>query len=122
MSQKGLFPAGLFLGWILVGLRLILSRRLYSFRALSGGGWCEGVLLYGSRTSVGSPVLRAFSASNARFTRDEPSSNRFGAVGLGQKLPKLRSWRCIQSRAASAAEGVAVVGKITSIPRGAAIV
>ena len=29
------------------------SSRFYSFCALPRGGWCEGVLLYGSRKSVG---------------------------------------------------------------------
>ena len=51
-------------------------------------GWCERVLLYGSRKSVGSSVLRAFFASDAYFTRDEPSPERVGGVGLSRKPPK----------------------------------
>ena len=44
------------------------------------------VLLYGARNSVGSSVLRAFLASNACFTRDEPSSEQVGVVGLLDKI------------------------------------
>ena len=86
------------------------SSRFYGFCALPRGGWCEGVLLYGARNSVGSAVLRAFLASNACFTRDEPSSKRTGGVGLSRKPPKLRLWRCTQPRDAKATAGVAVVG------------
>ena len=39
-------------------------------------------MLYGSRKSGGSSVLRAITASNACFARDEPSSKRVGGVGL----------------------------------------
>ena len=74
-------------------------------------GWCEGVLLYGSRKSVDSAVLRAFLASNACFTRDEASSKQVGGVGLSRKPPRLRSWRCAQPIAAKATAGVAVVAK-----------
>ena len=85
-------------------------------------GWCEGVLLYGTRKSVGSSVLRAFFAGNACFARDEPSSKRVGGLGLSRKPPKLRSRRCTQPRAATATAGVAVVGKMASITRAAAVV
>ena len=34
-----------------------------------------------------SSVLRAFSASNACFARDEPSSKRVGGVGLSRRPP-----------------------------------
>ena len=88
--------------------------RFHSFCALSRGGWCEGVLLYGTRKSVGSSVLRAFFPSNACFARDESSSKRVGGVGLSRKPPKLRSWRCTQPRAAEATAGVAVVGNMAS--------
>ena len=80
------------------------SSRFHSFCALPRGGWCEGVLLYGARKSVHSSVLGAFFASDACFTRDEPSSKRVGGVGLGRKPPK-------------ATAGVAVVGKTASITR-----
>ena len=69
-------------------------------------------------------MLREFSATNACFTRDEPSSKPVGGVGLGPKQPNyvrgvrrapkppsLRSSRCIQSRAAEATAHVAAVGK-----------
>ena len=91
------------------------SSRFYSSCTLPRDGWCEGVLLYGSRKSIGSSVLRAFFASNACFARDETSSKRVCGVGLSRKPPKLRSWRCIQPRAAKATAGVAVVGKMASI-------
>ena len=69
-----------------------------------------------SRKSAGSSVLRAF------FARDEPSSKRVVGLGLSRKPPKLRSWRCTQPRAATATAGVAVVGKMASITRAAAVV
>ena len=65
-------------------------------------------------------MLRAFFAGNACFTRDEPSSKRVGGVGLDPKPTKLRcSWRCTQPRAAKAIENVAVVKKMSLIPRAA---
>ena len=92
------------------------SSRFYSSCALlPRGDWCEGVLLYGSRKSVGSFVLRALFASNACFARDELSSKQVGGVGLSRKPPKLRSWRCTQPRAPKATAGVAVVGKTASV-------
>ena len=100
------------------------SSRFFSFCALPRGVWCEQILLYGSRKSVGScllPLLRAFSASNACFARDEPSSKRVGGVGLSRKPPKLCSWRCTQRRVAKVTAGVAVVGKMASVPRAAAV-
>ena len=61
-------------------------------------------------------------ASRAKsFARDEPSSKRIGDVGLSRKPPKLRSWRCAQPRVAKT-KGVAVAGKMTSIPQAAAVV
>ena len=96
--------------------------RLSSSVPPSGGGWCEGVLLYGKKKTAGSSALRAFSASNACFARNEPAFKRIGGVGLSRKPPKLRSWHCTQPRAAKATAGVSVVGKMTSIPRAAAIV
>ena len=74
------------------------SSRLYSFCALLRCGWCEGVLLYGTRKSVGSSALRSFFVSNACFTRDESSSKRVGGVGLSRKPSRLRSWRFALSR------------------------
>ena len=86
------------------------------------------VLLYGGRKSVGSSVLRAFTASNVCFVRDESSSKRVngvewvGGVGLSRKSRKLRFWRCTQPRAAKATAGLAVVRKMASIPRAAVVV
>ena len=101
--------------------------RFYSFCALPRGGWCKGVLLYccmavENRLAALSAVRRAFFASDACFARDEPSSKRVGGVGLSRKPPKLRLWRCAQPRAAKATAGVAVVGKMASIPRAAVVV
>ena len=98
------------------------SSRFYNLCALPRGGWCDGVLLYGSRKSVGSSVVRAFFARTACFARDEPSSKRVGGVGLSRKPPKLRSWRCTQPRAAKGTAGVAVNGKTASITRATAVV
>ena len=69
-----------------------------------------------NRLAALSAVLRAFFASNACLARDEPSSKRVGGVGLSRKPPKLVR-RCTQPRAAKAAAGVAVVGKMASITR-----
>ena len=75
-----------------------------------------------NRLAALSAVLRAIFASNACFARDEPSTKRVGGVGISRKPPKLRSWLCTQPRAAKAIAGVAVVGKIASITRAAAVV
>ena len=62
----------------------------------------------------------SFSASNACFTRDEPSPKRVAGVGLGPKPPKLRfSWRRTQPRTAKATASIAVDGG-KMIPRAAA--
>ena len=98
------------------------SNRFYRLCALPIGGWCKGVMLYGTRKSVGTSVLRAFLASNACFTRDQPSSERVGGVGLIRKPPMHSSGRCTQPRAAKSVAGVAVVGKMTSIPRAGVVV
>ena len=90
-SRKRPFSTGLFFDWILLVVHLIVSR-VDLIIDLPRGGWCEGVLLYGARKSVGSCVLRAFFASNACFTRDEASSKRVGGVGLRRKP------RCFDSR------------------------
>ena len=120
VSRKRPFLTGLCFDWILLGLlRVSRVHCIVVALFLEAVG---GVPLCGSRKSVGNSVLRAFSASNACFAHDELSSERVGGVGLSRKPPKLRSWRCTQPRAAKATAGVAVVGKMTSIPRAAAIV
>ena len=68
-------------------------------------------------------VLRAFFASNACFARDEPSSKRVCGVMLSRKPPKLHSRRCTQPRESRKTYGRrAVVGKMASITRAAAVV
>ena len=118
VSQKGAFPTGFFLfGRILLGLSSSLSsvEPIFYFCGFSGGGCCEGVLLYEFASNVGwkvRSVLRTCCASTACFARDEPSSKRVAGVGLGPNPPKLRcSWRCTQPRAAKAKVSVAVVVK-----------
>ena len=74
-----------------------------------------------NRLAALSAVLRAFFASNACFTRDEPSSKRVGGVGLSQK-PTQCSWRYTHPRADKATAGVAFVGRMASITRAIAVV
>ena len=72
--------------WILLVLLIVSRVDLIVFvlflETVDVREYHTGVLLYGSRKSVGSSVLRAFTASNACFARDEPSSRRVGGVGL----------------------------------------
>ena len=68
-SRKRPFWTGFFLDWNLLVLLLIVSQvDVIVFVTLPRGGWCEGVLLYQlavqQSKSVGSSVLRAFSACN----------------------------------------------------------
>ena len=70
--------------------------------------------------SVGSPVLRDFSASNGSAN---PRLSELVALGFSRKPPKLRSWSCTQPRAAKATAAAAgVVGSMGSRPRAAAVV
>ena len=122
-SRKRPFSTGLFFDWILLVVLFVVNRVGFTvFCALPRGGWCEEVLLYGSRKSVGSSVLRAFFASNVCFARDELSLKGVGGVGLSRKPPKLRSWRSTQPRGVKATAGVPVVGKMAPISRAAAVV
>ena len=123
-SRKRPSSTGLFFDWVLLVLLLIVSQVDFIVFVifLEAVGVREGVLLYGTRKSVGNSVLRAFFVSNACFTLDEPSSKRVGGVGLSRKPPRLRSWRCTQPRAAKATAGVAVVGEMASITRATAVV
>ena len=79
-------------------------------------------MLHGSRKSVGSSVLRAFPRTMraSRATNLRPSE--LVALDFTRKPPKLRLWRCTQPRAAKATAGIAVVGKMASIPRAAVVV
>ena len=66
-------------------------------------------------------------ACSSRATRashsTNPCPNGLVALGLAEsRQTKLRSWRCTQPRASNATAGVAVVGKMASIPRAAAVV
>ena len=82
---------------------------------------CEGVLLFGSRKSFGSSVLRAFLVSTACFKCDEHSWLWVGGVDLSRKAPDLGSWGCTPPRADKGTPGVDVAGKLTSISRTAAV-
>ena len=75
----------------------LTANRVGILFALSGGGGFEGVLLCRSLRSFGSFVLRALSASNACFARDEPSSKRVGVVGLSRKPPKMYTFVALHS-------------------------
>ena len=121
-SRKRPFSAELFFDWIFLVLLLIVNPVDFIAFVLFLEAVGVRVLLYGSRKPVGSSVLRAFFASNACFTREEPLPKRVGGVGLSRNLPKLRLWCCIQPRAAKAIAGAAVVGKMTSITRATAVV
>ena len=75
-----------------------------------------------NRLEALSAVLSSFLTSNACFARNEPLSKQVGSVELSRKPPKLRSWRCTLPRAAKAtAAGIAVVGKMASVLRAAAV-
>ena len=91
-SRKRPFSTGLFFDWILVVLLLIVSRVDFIvfmlFLEAVGVRGSTAVLLYGSRKSVGSSVICALLASNARFARDEPSFKRVGGVGLEPEAAK----------------------------------
>ena len=67
-------------------------------------------------------AFSAFSLSNECFARDESLCKRVGGVEDSRNQPKLRSWRCTQSKIAKATTGVAVAGKMTPKPRAATIV
>ena len=115
------FSTRLFFDWILLGL-LIVSRAdfIVFVLFLEAVGVREyGCVAVESRLEA---LLRVFSASNACFARDQPSSKQVGVVGLSREPPNLRSWRCVQPTTAKATAGVAVVGKMTSIPCAAPIV
>ena len=81
----------------------------------------SAVLLYGSRKTVSSSVL----ADSPRATRasraTDPHPSGLVALDFSRKPPKLRLWCCTQPRAAKATAGVAVVGKMASIPHAAAV-
>ena len=93
--------------------------RIYSFCALARGGWCEGILLYGSRSQL---AALCFSLSPREKRLDETSSQRVGGVGLSRKPPKLGGWSYTQPKASKATAGGAVVGSMGSIPCAAAVV
>ena len=61
---------------------------------------------------------RATRASRAMH----PRPSELVALHFSREPPKLRLWRCTQPRAAKATAGVAVVGKMASIPRAAVVV
>ena len=110
--------------WILLVLLLIASR--VDFKVLALFLEAVGVRDYYTAAavrqskSVGSSVLRAFSASNGSTN---PRLSELVALALlSRKPPKLRSWSCTQPRVAKVTAGAAVVGSKESIPRAAAVV
>ena len=94
--------------------------------ALPRGCWCEGVLLCCCCMAVESRLAALCFARSPRATRASRATNPrpSGLVALDNspKSLKLHLWRCTQPRAAKAAAGVAVGGKITSILRAAVVV
>ena len=124
-SRKRPFSTGIFFDWILLVLLLIVSRVdfivfVLFLEAVGVREYCCNVVwqskigwqLCASRVLREQRVLR----SRRTFVR------RVGGLGLSRKPPKIRSWRCTQPRAATATAGVAVVGKMASITRAAAVV
>ena len=100
------------------------SSRFYCFCALPRGCSCDGVLLYccaaiENRLAALCVARSPRAARASRATNPRPSG--LVALDFSRKL-KLRLRRCTQPRAAKAIAGVAVVGKMTSIPRAAAVV
>ena len=119
-NRKRPVSTGNFFDWIFLVPLLIVSRDdlivfVLFLEAVGVRVYC--CMAVENRLAALSAVLRAFLASIAR---DEPSSKRVGGVGLSRKPPKLRSWRCTQPRTKDTA-GVAVVGKMGSIPRAAVV-
>ena len=99
------------------------SGRFYTFCALLRGGSCEGVLLYGSRKSVGSYVIRVFSASNACSRSRSPRPSELVAFGLAEsRLSYLGGVAFSRESPKLHSAGVAVVSKMGSIPGSAAVV
>ena len=85
-SRKRLFSTGIFFDWILLALPLIFSRVdfivfLLFLEAVGVREYCCCMAVE-SRLAA---LLRAFFASNACFTREEPSFQRIGGVGLSRK-------------------------------------
>ena len=69
--------------------------------ALSGGGWCEGIYCWKaveSRLEALCFVRFPRATRASRATNPRPSG--LVALGVAEKPPKLRSWRCTQPRAA----------------------
>ena len=105
--------------WILLVLLLIISRVDFIVFVL----FLEAV---GVREYCCTAVEIGWQLCGSRFLREqrlgEPSSQRVGGFGLSRKPPKIRSWSCTQPRAAKATAGAAVVGRMGSRPRAAAVV
>ena len=118
-SRKRPFSTGLFFGWILLVLLLIVSRVDFIVFVL----FLEavGVREYCCMAVENRLAALGF-ARSSRATRASRATNPRVGVGLSRKPPKLRSWRCTQPRAAKATAGVTVVGKNASITRAAAVV
>ena len=97
------------------------STRFNRFGALCGGGWCEGVVLYGSRKSFGSFVLRVFSTRNACFARDQPSPKQVGVVDMAESCQNYVRGVAL-NREPPRCSRRSRCWQLTSIPRAATIV
>ena len=104
MSQKGPFPTGFFYDLNLLGLLLVVSRvssrhhkKVFMLFVEALGVREYRCMVRNSRQKV--LCIRAFSASNACFARDEPLSKsmRVGGVGLDRKPPALRTFVALHS-------------------------
>ena len=121
VSRKEHFPIEHFFDWTPLGLLLIVCRleRFYIFVLfLEAAGVMEYCCMAVKRRLEALCFVRFRRATC--YTRDEPSSKRVGGIEVGPNPSKLRSWRCTQPRAAKAAASLAVVAKMSSIPRAAA--
>ena len=121
-SRKRPFSTGLFFDWIFfdwILLVLIVSRVDFIVFVL----FLEAVGVREYCCTAGEIGWQLCASRCLREQRlDEPSSQRVGCFGLSRKPPKLRSWSCTQPRAAKATAGAAVVGRMGSRPRAAAVV
>ena len=118
-SRKRPFSTRLFCDWILLVLLLKVSRVHFVVFVLLPDrcGWCQGILLYGTRKSVGISVRRAFFASNACFTSVEPSSSGLVVLGLAESRQGYVRGVALSREPPKLPAGVAVVGKMASITR-----
>ena len=121
-SRKRPLLTGLFFDWILLVLLFTVSRVdfIVFVLFLEAVGVRSTTAVVPQSKSVGSSVLRAFSASNGSAN---PRPSELVALGLAERRQSyVRSWSCTQPRAAKATAAAAVVGSMGSRPRAAAVV